>query len=1017
MKRRLFLLFLCFPLLLCGCGEAATESTTGSDAESAPETSEPTERLFTNVSKGKPYTLSRQAETSYPDQFGQQLTDGEKAPTAAADYEDVCMVGFTGDTHITIDLGEDGKNLVAFSARSLQFSRDGVGLALSARFAGSEDGKKWTGLARGFFTENADKEVREVRVELDEPVNYRYIRVTINIRGGNAFFFTDEVEVFADVAPKQKTDYASLAYEKGTPAPDLSSLATSDSAFHLSSVNVAKGCSYTVSARSEGKDSELFDTRAPKSDTFLTDGLPTGRRFGENVFVGLNADASPSILLDLGKARDNLYGFLLYALGGGTDVCLPGTVDVYGSEDGKNFSFLGRAYGSDAGKQTYTVLTDRFVRPRYVRFDLSGGEGFFWVEELEVLAGNTEEQRAELYAPVEFPAVSEDLYHSADEPDYRTEQNLLLGLPQQIMTSFYYDAIEHADETPADTKVLTDGAAAKNLYCYGGEWFFHRGGGSIDFFYDLGALCTLRRFEVSLLEQAEWGIARPRNLTVLLSDDGNVWYPVAAYMRDAEQNLSYNNGATRMTFVLEPEKPLAARFVRFRAESGFLFIDELRAFGTKEVAKNTPRLKDTDILPSYYFTTPDSARYASPENTGVKAKDIVLTYGEKGDENTLLPFVAYLDEAGNVIDTLFDGFLYLPTGSMPSGNKIHLGTLKVDWEFLFDNTFNGVNGLDKLNEVVGQVKEALEKPDYKVQVYLTLLIPRESVTDFGDVDGDGVGENLSSAAGRATVLNWYLDKCISEFASRNYEHLELDGFYWVNESVTWEQDDTANIRATADLVHEKGSKLLWIPYYAAYRYELGYELGFDLVCMQPNYAFTYDAPLSRLDTTASRTKSYGMCVEIENTYRSLDDPTLAHRYLQYLAYGAKYGYMDATHIYYDDIDNYALMAYSESRLARLQYDATYAFIKGFLAPTPDKREQLCFYGSANTVVKDTLRLGDEYAMFTLVSPPSHGTVTLCENGDFLYFPDRDYTGEDVFMYTFNNLLGESETCVVSVGIQ
>ena len=147
MKRRLFLLFLCFPLLLCGCGEAATESSTGSDAESTPETSEPTERLFTNVSKGKPYTLSRQAETSYPDQFGQQLTDGEKAPTAAADYEDVCMVGFTGDTHITIDLGEDGKNLVAFSARSLQFSRDGVGLALSARFAGSEDGKKWTGLA------------------------------------------------------------------------------------------------------------------------------------------------------------------------------------------------------------------------------------------------------------------------------------------------------------------------------------------------------------------------------------------------------------------------------------------------------------------------------------------------------------------------------------------------------------------------------------------------------------------------------------------------------------------------------------------------------------------------------------------------------------------------------------------------------------------------------------------------------------------------------------------------------
>lgn len=1015
MKNRILSLLLALLLIstviMVSCGEAGPSDGSGEPSETASDetSSEPGELRYTNVSAGKPYTLSGDPNEHYPDLFGQQLTDGQKTPDEGAVYTDVRMVGFTADTTIVVDLGDDGKRIDALSLRSLQYEGDGVGLALSVRFYGSEDGKDWDGLGRVFFASGTDRTVQEARLEPKDPVDYRFIRAKVSLRSGYAFYFLDELEVFADVPAKQAED-ASLTLYAGE-QPDRNAWKTLSAGKKVSytrSENLARNKTYTVSGAE-------FDERAPASDTLLTDGDPTGRLFGEPVFVGMKG--SPSVTVDLEKSYDNLYGFRLFCLGSGTGVALPGAVDVYASGDGKTYVFLGRAYAPErADSFAFTVLLPEYVSARYVRFTVSMGSAWCWAEEAEALGGFGDGSD-ELYAPVEFPAVTEDLFRDPSDPDYRKRQNLLAGLPQQVAVSFYMNRQEHSDETPADTTVLTDGKTAQNMYCYGGEWFFHRGGGAIDFFYDLGCLASLSEFRVSLLEQSEWGISRPRNITVLLSDDGNTWYPVDAYARDEEEGLEYHKSATRLPFTFTLKQNVAARFVRFRVESGFLFIDELEAFGAWEVGRDALRLKDSGITPSIYYTSPGSARYADPETTGVKAKDIALVFGEKGDENTLLPYVAYLDREGNIADTLMDGFLYCPTGRLPSGKAAHEGAVRTDWEFLFENTFHGVNGFDRLNEVVGQVKEALSLPDYRVQVYVTLLTLRDTVTDFGDADGDGVSEDLSTAEGRQTVLDWFIDKCESAFASGNYENLELDGYYWVSESVNWEKDDSGIISQAADVVHTHGSKLLWVPYYTAYRYEIGYELGFDLVCMQPNYVFEPSEPYYRLPTTASRTKALGMCVEIEHTTNAFGDPRYAKKYLQYLACGAETGYMDASHVYYDDLTNFASLAYSDSELARMQYDATYAFVKGTLETDPGKREQLCFYGKQGVPVTDTLRFGDEYATFTLVSPPSHGTVALAEDGSFRYFPDGDFTGEDHFSYTYNKFLGESEPCVVSVSVE
>jgi hypothetical protein len=137
----------------------------------------------------------------------------------------------------------------------------------------------------------------------------------------------------------------------------------------------------------------------------------------------------------------------------------------------------------------------------------------------------------------------------------------------------------------------------------------------------------------------------------------------------------------------------------------------------------------------------------------------------------------------------------------------------------------------------------------------------------------------------------------------------------------------------------------------------------------------------------------------------------------YLYYGAVYGYMDSIHIYYDNIENISLMAYSDDPMIRFQYDATYQFIKGTLEVTPETRETLKFATEKATVLEGTLNTEDSFSLYTLTSDAKHGTVSLATDGTLRYYPDKDFTGTDSFTYTYNNYLGESETCTVEITVE
>lgn len=1023
-------------LLLTACA-GQTPVDTSSDAPDSSDVSDvsdvsgtessaiPSDRKYTLVSAGKPYTTNVPANETYPDLFGQQLTDGQKMPDTGSFYRDVRMVGYTSSNRFDIDLGEDGKRICALSARALDINQDGVMLAASVRFYGSNDKKIWDNLGRVRFEPTGEKTISTARLELEEVKDYRYIRMSLTIKSGSAFYFMDELEVFADVPPKGVTSTLEASYQnEQIDRGEWKALSTGTAAVYNALQNVAVGKAYSfINATPDPRAEEAYkidklkpvNSVTPPFDKLITDGSQTGRLLGEPVWIGIKADKASSLKIDLSKSYDNLVKFSLHMIQAENEVNFPDYVDVYGSADDKTYALLGRMYApATKGNYAYTLIMPEFIKAQYIRFDFPEGTGNYWIEEAEVFSGLESEPEEELYPLVSFPKVDKDLFWNSTESDYSKVQNLILGKPQQVATSYFMDPIEHGDETAGNTTILTDGKRASSDYCYNGEFFFLRGGGAADFFFDLEKISTVQSFNFKILENVEWGIHKPRRIHILLSDNAKDWYSVHNMVPEGDSSKT----AAQTTIEITLDKAYAARFVRIRIESGFLFMDEIELMGTKEVKDGTTRLADSGITPVVYYTDEADRQYATPDNTPVKAKDIALVFGEQGDENYLLPLVAYLDENGNIKDTFMDGFLYCPTGAMPSGSQIHLGTKKIDWDFIYNNTFNGVNGFDRLEEVVGQVKDALNKPDYKVQAYITILCPRENVTDFGDVDGDGVTESLATVEGRRKVVDWYLNSVMSEFEKRNYKNLEFGGFYWVNEAIDYENDDTHIVREVADAVHDIGSYLLWIPYYNANRYFLGYELGFDLICMQPNYAFDLRQHETRFTSTARRMKNMKMCLEIENSFQMISDIRYARNYMLYLYYGAKTGYMkDATHIYYFDINNYELLAYSEDEMCRMQYDATHDFIKGTLNVTPETKKDLSFDAQKDTMLQGSLVTDNPITMYTLVTAPKHGYVSLSQDGSFIYYPEKGYTGEDSFTYTYNELLGESAPCKVTLTVK
>lgn len=1004
----ILLLLLCF----ASCAKQG-ETTDNSSTDASDETSEGEvitgEKYETIVSIGKSYTTSYEAGENYPDTYGTELCDGIYV-SGGVTYTDARLSGWAssnGHLNVTFDMGEDSKRLYKFGVSYYSTHNLGIGPISNGRIYVSDDGEKWTRTTNFVIPEYEDETMQQAWVTLETPVDARYVR--FYLQASSAWLFLDELTVIADVPGSAfQTGYLEqleAAYGgEHLSASDLKAGGANISR-DLESVNAAVGRPYTTSR----KPSAAF----PDEDNLLTDGGATGASYENGAFVGFDGGEALTIDVNLGKTFANLSDFTvsMYQQSGLRQM-LPYYVDFYISEDGKTYERIGRVYApSDLTVTNYTfgLHFAKGFSAKAVRFELAETESnLFLVEEIGVCYYG-ESTSNPLYPALELPEVTETLYWPNPSADVI---NLAAGLPYQITsgTKLEYSAEIDAN-TLASAGVLTDGKYSPNLSFDNGFWNRTRGGGMRSVYLDLGYNSSITGFKINYLQYRPYAIIAPPITYLYLSEDGVTWYSAGFAICPEATDTDIVSAELLL------DAPVEARFARINfSVAPHTYADEIELYGTQKIHSGTRKLSE---LEGKYPAV--SNQYMAPSEDILEGvSDLALLYctSVTWDEEHMLPYIAYLDQDGKILDTMFDGLLFLPSGGVPSGGQDL--TPMGEWLYQLEKDFGeGVN-FDAAERLTGRVKKELNLPDdYKVKVYTTILYPEKSVKDFGDIDGDGVSEDFSKMEDRIKAISCFMDMYLERFAAAGYENITLGGFYWFEEDITYQDDvnDSILLSSIAKEADAKGTQIFWIPYYSANGFYNWNSFGFSTACMQPNYVFKQTTPISQLYQAAEFIKTLGIGIELELEATSLSQQEFYRRYMRYLGHGIEAGYMkDCIHMYYQGHDVFYHACYGETEMARNVYDTTYGFIKGTLT-APERIKDFSVSCEAGKYAQGNLLEsvgGLNIAELTLSA--EHGSVSVDENGGYVYVPYEGFTGTDTFMFRYSNYLTWSEEITVTVQV-
>ncbi len=1009
--------------LITACNDAAKQSSQAvSQASSAASSSIPEESsrdekpeeekellavrenpLATVVSAGASYAASPGANETYPDPFGTKLTDGLLAPPNEPSYMHDAFAGYVAGSgqNIILDLGQAQEKLYQFRVSYLDTQSAGIAPLGSVTVYISDDSKEWEKLGTADIPTSQPTRMAEAVLTLEHYVSARYVR--FNIRGTNYWFFLDEISVIADVenihSDATYLEAVKNAYQAlGTVARPTSGESVD---LTLNKTMISHGMSYEIIGRTED--------RYPDDGKLLTDGLVGEGR------VSLAADEDVSVRISLGSTVTDIASLeATFFSNATTGIYLPVALKVAAIDEGGNRTELGILYASTTvkdGAYTFSLPLSKTVSAKEIEFTAVATDSkMLLAQEFAVYAYRAVAGFG-AYPPVELDQSGEDWGSDATD-DY---VNLVSGTTQQIVEDAQIKTSATGDNTPVTSTLMTDGkTSGKDVNIHNGKYFKFMSGAGRTVIFDLGHISAMDKITASFTHVPSWGVLAPQEIQVRVTTDGKTWYTVGEMKKpDGTADGVYK-------YELQLKELVKARYVaiHFSFES-WAGCDEVEIFGTTSVAK----AKSPASAGYKVFDEQPGKRLEPTDELLGGAKDTCLLYQNRSvayTEEDLLPYLAYLDKDGKPKDVMFDSFLFLYYGELPGGGMAHAeGTIE-GWQWALEDLFADGKNIHALNSAAGKVKDTLGlDDDYRYKVLLTLYYPSPSVTDFGDVDGDGKTENLSKLSDRLKVLQWYID-CIDEaYRACGFEHIEFAGYYWFHEAINADDAESkAMLNAVSDMVHAKGKDFCWIPYFMANGFERWKKCGFDVAVMQPNYAFKLDAPYGNLESCARFTAKYGMGVEIEISYQAMGDDVFYRRYMEYLASGAKHGYMnDCIIMYYQERLIFKDACYSSGK-ARAIYDATYHFIKGDLQTVPDPIPDATFEGEKNAPITGTLPAGtDTERAFEICVAPDVGSLTLSPDGTFAYYPQKDFTGEVTFRLRYRELFDWSEPFDVTVTVK
>lgn len=263
-----------------------------------------------------------------------------------------------------------------------------------------------------------------------------------------------------------------------------------------------------------------------------------------------------------------------------------------------------------------------------------------------------------------------------------------------------------------------------------------------------------------------------------------------------------------------------------------------------------------------------SAQHADNSYNWVEGQvnDVVLMYyGQKLRKNWTMHqmshFVTHTYQDGHT-DWLFPAFLYLEFSirdrdiTFAPGYAKNAAT-KVEWQWLIERYFAKGEGLDALDKAIQNAKGKLGEPPFRHKVILGLPSPIKDQTDWGSTSRR---LRFNKAQDRLEAMSWFIDILVARFNAAGYRNIDLDGLYWVDEDMIAGAELFPSL---SNMVHQRGLKFYWIPYFTAPGRESWKQYGFDYAYLQPNYFFHLELPLSRIEDACSFARRYGTGLELE----------------------------------------------------------------------------------------------------------------------------------------------------------
>ena len=870
-----------------------------------------------NLAAGKSYTTTWAAADSYSDKGG-QLTDGILCKTLSCKAPQ--WVGFYNQVNDGFDLVVDLEEKKSFEQIKMNFLREeasGIPIPMEVRIDTSDDGQDWQTLSQVDVSPLSEpigikRFVYTIPQNKLPLANARFVRLHINFR---IWLFMDEVQIFDTKTPDDGTDLS----PDELPLEDLSR-------------DVPMDCSREL----------LYNA----GSTILTDGITADAPWNTATWLSFNGtnpetpeNDSITMIYDLGKkvsvSRIRL-GVLSDSANG---VFLPKQLTMEVSDNGSKWTEL------------------KSFRPSDLNAGNSARAEYLWDSETDSFVTNLAD--ADMiytrYLRIRFDASNiwcafDELTVTGKAGKCSTAGTLLdgNGKPDLALGKFYQVSHQPNSAYPdTDGKELTDGAyGGENLY--DGAWQGHQGTWPIrSVVVDLENTYALDEVRMSFLHSAGSGVQAPSGLKIFVSDNGETW----ALVDESHPQIT-KDGVHTLGWKAD-SAPVQARFLRVDAElNGWLFFDEIEAYGSADLTGSEKPEQNYDFSGDY--------QRVSAETGGIR--DLVLMYngpykdyqGNPGyghwSAADCKPYVAYVDQKGKALDTMFDGALFLAQSSEISNNLFIESTdysavpsNKADWDWYLEKTIDRGGDMDGLDQATAEVAQELGIGDLKMKVTIMVPFPDPVCTDFGTINGHAVDMSVDTDAQAA--IDWYLEQVLTRFHAAGYEHLEFAGFYWMHETNYRE----SMIRYTAQKVRDLGYPMLWIPFYNASGWNRGDSMGFTGVALQPNHFFPSGEPsLDRIRDAAALAKMYGLGMEIECDDRLFQTVDKYNKYLDYLNGGLECGYLstngEESTVYrnwYNGIK--ALMEAAkgidpytgtESNVARSVYDFTYQAIKGTYQTQP-----------------------------------------------------------------------------------